>query len=329
MPYTSITKPPIGTATRKSIIDALIDNQEYFNGNISVSSRINMIPNGSFEEISGTLPLKWNITNYSGGSSAIDSANSADGQYSLRFTSSSVANGGGDAVTEDYIPVISTEYYYWSIFRGASAAGISCRVNLDWYDSSKTYISTTTVLSETSSPTTLTLSEGTAAAPSSAKFVRVKLVGGVPGTGTATGSIYFDAVQLLRTSSGINFRLMTAVAGTTYIVFRSDSQVINNIGTWKKVKEVRVPEGGSFNVYYEARTDSSGILTNIYVNDVPVGTIRNVTSTSYVQYSENITGINPGDLIQIYANDQAATTAFVRNFRLRVSSTGIMYASTD
>lgn len=256
MPYTSITKPSIGEPTKKSIIDALIDNDEFFNGNISVSSRINMIPNGSFEEITGTLPLKWTVTNYSGGSSAVNSSNNTDGQYSMSFTSTSVTNGGGYADTEDYIPVIGGQYYYISTYlRSNNSAGISSRVEARWYDSSKTFISSSTVIDYTATPTSFTLVETQVQAPSTARFVIIRIIGGVPGVGTAVGTIYFDSVVMMRAQSakmiGANVITQNEIAnaaigqGELKTVTASQSQSIGPQTLYDFS-----PTGGDYTIFY-------------------------------------------------------------------------------
>jgi hypothetical protein len=55
----------------------------------------------------------------------------------------------------------------------------------------------------------------------------------------------------------------------------------------------------------------------IYKNGVAIGTAQSTYGTTYLTKSEDFTGFKAGDLIQIYAKEDAVSwPAFVQNFRL-------------
>lgn len=198
MSFVEITKPSVGEPTKKSLADLIIDNLSDLNSRTSPSSRVNMISNGSFEldTNSDNTPDSWVATDYTGGSHTISTTNNVNGVNSLAFTSTSTANGGGYAQTEDFLDVTGGESYYWFLFRGASVANVSSKAEITWYDEAQSSISTSTLYSETSAPTSMTSTEGTVSAPATARYAKFITTGGVPGSGSATGTVYFDDVRL-------------------------------------------------------------------------------------------------------------------------------------
>lgn len=150
----------------------------------------NYLRNGSFE--SGTSG--WTITQYTGGTIAISATTPLNGAASLAFTSTVLANGGGDAVSNEYIPVSGRNGYSLNGVVQASVADVSGKAEIIWYDNTKAQISVSAVYSSANLPTTLTLIGGSVAAPSSARFMRIKITGGIPSVGSATGTVYFDGL---------------------------------------------------------------------------------------------------------------------------------------
>ncbi|MDO8413019.1 MAG: hypothetical protein Q7S51_04420 [Gallionellaceae bacterium] len=163
------------------------------NGSAKIPIGPNYLRNGSFEDSS---TAGWTLTQYTGGTVAINTSNPLDGNTSLAFTSTVLANGGGDAVSNEYIPVTDVMAYLLKAIIKASAANISSKMEIIWYDSGKAQISLSTVYSSSNTPTALTAIGGSLTAPSTARFMRTKITGGVPATGTSTGTIYFDGLFL-------------------------------------------------------------------------------------------------------------------------------------
>lgn len=80
--------------------------------------------------------------------------------------------------------------------------------------------------------------------------------------------------------------------------------------------------GSKLRVYYETKSDTiPNILTsNIFVNDVPVGTERTNNTIAYIPFEENIptTGWKLSDKIQIKVyNNHAVLYCYVQNFRIK------------
>lgn len=118
--------------------------------------------------------------------------------------------------------------------------------------------------------------------------------------------------------------LQRATSATTYTVASSTSEVSTSATSYTKLKEIYVPYGGTFSVYFEIKIDNgSGGRGRIYVNGVATGTERSSGSTSYAGYSENIT-VSAESLIQIYAYFvSGGATTYIQNFLIREATPGV------
>jgi hypothetical protein len=87
---------------------------------------------------------------------------------------------------------------------------------------------------------------------------------------------------------------------------------------WVKRKEIVLGLRGALSVSFDLKSDAgANVRGRIYVNGVAVGTERQTTNLAYQTYNETISGLNRGDLVQLYAKmDYASSSAGVRNFRL-------------
>lgn len=175
----------------------------------------NRIRNASFEE--GTAATGWTVTDFSGGSHVVESANDIHGAQTLAFSSTVLANGGGDALSNEFMPIAELESYQWRVFVKASVVNVSSKAELVWYDDAQSEISATQLYQNTSTPTAAALKRGTLTPPTNARFTRLRVTGGVPAVGTATGTIYFDGVSFNNFVAVVRARLKTnttSLAGT-------------------------------------------------------------------------------------------------------------------
>jgi len=151
----------------------------------------NALRNGSFEDgVDG-----WTFTDFTGGSHAISALNHRHGALALEITSTVLANGGGDAIANEYSLISEADLLALKFWMWASIAGVSSKLEVVWYDSTKAQISVSVVQSYTDMPTAATFHRAAVTAPANARFYRVKITGGVPGSGTATGTIRFDGIE--------------------------------------------------------------------------------------------------------------------------------------
>ena len=148
----------------------------------------NALRNGSFEQ----NETGWTFTDYTGGSHAQESANDSHGAYSMAFTSTVLANGGSYALSNEFIACSEDDSLPWVAHLKASVANISARMEVVWYDDAQSQISATNLINVTNAPTSATQYSGLVAAVSTARFFKIRVTGGVPAAGSATGTIYFD-----------------------------------------------------------------------------------------------------------------------------------------
>lgn len=266
--------------------------------------------NGSFE--SG-LTVGWDFTQYTGGSYVINSSQEMDGQYCVAITSTSTVNGGGDGTSANFTPVSPGAMYALRVCVKASVINVSSRAEFIWYDDTQSQISTSTVYSATDTNTTMAIRGAAVKAPTNAKFAKVKLTGGVPGSGSATGTIYFDGVIFFAGHNGY------VDVGTTYTFASSTVTQTTTSGSYVKVKELYSAYGGLMNVSHESQ--NSGAVagaSKVYINGAAAGTEFALTG-AFVVHSEDLY-VAQGDLVQVYAHNGSSGTAEVKNLLLRTAS---------
>lgn len=182
----------------------------------------NAIRNGSFEE----NEIGWTFTDYSGGSHAQETSNDMHGANSMSMTSTVLANGGAYAVSNEFLPIGEDEFVAWAVYIKASVANISARVEIIWYDDAQSQISATQIVDLTNTPASATLYNGDQAVVSTARYFKLRITGGVPAAGSATGTVYFDGVHAhqrapvsqngLKTTTASGSTTLSATSAGTY-----------------------------------------------------------------------------------------------------------------
>ena len=102
-------------------------------------------------------------------------------------------------------------------------------------------------------------------------------------------------------------------------------------GAYVKVKDIRLGFGGGARVKFSMRVNDSGGYSaygRIYVNGSPVGTERNNSSETPIEYSEDIGSLTAGDSVQVYAkgNTSGYPTSIISNFRIYYDKTEVEWA---
>tara|TARA_S200002703_G_C3793280_1_gene244878 strand:- start:1069 stop:2139 length:1071 start_codon:yes stop_codon:yes gene_type:complete len=198
MPFTSLSKPSVGDATRKALIDGVIDNQEYLKGQTDLA--VPGIPNGSFEfdTDSDGIPDSWTRTLYTGGTFSHISSDDQQGAYCISMESpGGSGNGGAYVVMEDYFEVSPLRPVVAQWLHKSSVAGIHNKVEVLWFKDDKTASTTTstTIYDSTSNPTSWTLQSGACAPPSDARWGQIRITGAEDDNTTA-GIAYWDGFKL-------------------------------------------------------------------------------------------------------------------------------------
>lgn len=263
----------------------------------------NYLRNGSFE--AGTAG--WTQVNYTGGSQAIDTANAMDGVQCLAITSTVLANGGGYAQTSEYEEVTAGRVYSILGNIKGSVANVSSKAEIIWFDSTKTQISASTVYSSSATPTTATDFTGFGTAPTNAKYKQLRITGGVPATGSATGTVYFDG--LVAVKSIMNPDLPPVVAGDSCATVIFSSVQTASLSA-VELSNSRIVQGGTWRIGFSLSQGSGSSYTvyaQIYKNGIAFGTLRASTSTTPTYFSEDLSFAN-GDTLQFFAYTTSSST---------------------
>ena len=109
----------------------------------------NWMRNGSFEDDL----TNWTSTIYTGGSIATTTSNETEGATGVSITSTVAANGGGNLLSDEYIPVIAGQTRQFMHTIKASGATVPIKSQVVWYDDAKAQISASDIINVTTSPT--------------------------------------------------------------------------------------------------------------------------------------------------------------------------------
>lgn len=198
--WTNITKPSVGDPTKKqAFADAVIDNLTFLRSNL-VASR-DVIPNSSFELDSNSdgVADSWTETTSTGGDISLDTSagNFVHGGKALKFVHPGGAGNGGGSVK-------STNFLDWSEKRPlllawahkCSVAAMRDKVEIEWYDSTQTIISTAVAYDSQANPTSWQEQRGGASPPANTRYAKIKVTGGDSSVSTG-GSSWWDDFRVI------------------------------------------------------------------------------------------------------------------------------------
>jgi len=101
------------------------------------------------------------------------------------------------------------------------------------------------------------------------------------------------------------------------------------LGDYTRAREIQVGFGGTLRIKFDILSgDGTPVYGRIYKNGVAVGTEQSTTSTTYVTKSEDISGFEANDKIQLYIRGGASSGNKIRNFRFYTAvKFGFAYAT--
>jgi len=166
----------------------------------TITGNFNLVKNGSFETDATTSgePDEWTITDYpTGGTGAgvhsLDSTDQFHGLNSLKFTS--VGDGGGYA-TSNYFEVEEAKALNIDWNMKSSVADVRNVVDILWYTSAKTLISTTNLYDDsTTNVTSWSAKSSQATPPSTARYAQLRVYG-CHSSDTTAGSTWYDNIEV-------------------------------------------------------------------------------------------------------------------------------------
>lgn len=98
----------------------------------------------------------------------------------------------------------------------------------------------------------------------------------------------------------------------------ADTERSESGAAYAKHKEINMRIAGGIRVKFDLKTSSGGntVYGRIYVNGVATGTEQSTASATYATYSEDLTGIQVDDDVQLYLKGDGVNSAVARNFRI-------------
>lgn len=259
----------------------------------------NMLRNGSFE----SALAGYTSNAYTGGTIATSTSTNMDGNTSLSITSTVLANGGGDVTSNEYMPVTEDMGYSFTGNIIASVANVSAKIEVIWYDKNKSQISIAAAYSSTNTPTAMRNIGSIVAAPETARFARIKVTGGIPSSGSAVGTVYFDGLFF---SYGVGANVASAGSRPTGSVQQSG---VMSGTTMAKICEFRAPRSGVYTTSMNVNCSigATNFNAQIYVNGVAVGPFHGPLQGTTPQNFLDDISVAANDLIQLYTNTAGGT----------------------
>lgn len=308
-----VSKLNVGDPITKEFLDALCDG---VNGaGQVVQNSVPEVLNGGFQydlDDDG-IPDNWSFIAYTGGDYSLEATGGILGSKFFRIThpSGAAPAGGGYIQTPDGLMInVSPDKDVWLSWahKCSQATNLNVKVDLMWYDGSTepVYISTTNLYDSTTNPTGWRYFAFSGTPPPTARYVRVRLTGGEPGTDpTVAATTDFSDVRIFEPA-------------TTGYVFASETP-----GSYSVV----VPSNC---VWMKAAAAGSGGGASGGINGRPAGGAAKIEGWSRVHPGRTLTVVVPaggtgGAASLVTTNngtDGAAATITDEDGTVLVSATG-------
>lgn len=196
MAFTAITagEVAVDAPLTAELGDKIKENFDDLNSRVGSPRDVN---NGGFEvdADSDDEPDNWTVELYTGGAAAFNTTTPYEGAQSYQFTHPGGAGNGGGYLESEYLPI--SEYVsplvQFALKNSAAGTKVVCR--LRYFDKDKVDLSSDEdIYSSTSNPTSWTLKTLWGVPPATARYIKIRLIGGLNDTDVA-GTVDFDAVH--------------------------------------------------------------------------------------------------------------------------------------
>ena len=200
-----------GKPVDNDLMTQIKDNEDA--NNAATAGAINYdIPNGDMELTDGSFPANWDLTSYPGGAAGngIATTSPINGSQSMKLVHPGGGGNGGGYADSEYIPCGEGAPFKLSWLHRSTVAGMKNQVLIRWFDKDKVFVSATTIYDSIINPTTTKQFSGIGNPISTARFYKVRLVGGESSVDVA-GTALFDAVTVAR----LRVRTFTVSSGSS------------------------------------------------------------------------------------------------------------------
>ena len=192
------TEIEVSDPVTNELMTKIKDNFDYLYGESATVGGTSGVANGSFEiDADGDgIPDSWTVTAYTGGACALDTVTPAHGAKGVKMTHPGGAGNGGGHYESGYIECSEKVADAISMIHWASAAGMKNQVIIRYFTAAKVDISSDeTIYDSTANPTAETLIVMGFTPVATARFLKIRLVGGYTDTDVA-GVAHFDRIEL-------------------------------------------------------------------------------------------------------------------------------------
>ena len=250
------------------------DNFDYLYGVVGTLSS-NQVLNGSFEVDSNADgdPDNWTKSLYTGGTGTLYTTAPGHGAKAMSFTHPGGASNGGGYMDSDYIEVSDLREYWIAFIHWATAAGMKNQVQIRYFDRAKTdLVADATLYSSTTNPTSEAAYSYFFTPPATARFIKVRIIGGFTDTDVA-GTAYFDDVRinynpvLMINEGKIGAQAVAQAKLKTSLGEIDTTDFLNEVlpgGQYGFYPQVKHSAAGSVSARMASEVTSASYITNIY-----------------------------------------------------------------
>lgn len=243
----------------------------------------NKVHNGNFEDVdvNGYVTGWTLVTTGTGGSAGLYAADRKSGGWALKLDR--VAGVGSVYVYSDLMVVAEGKEYFYSALAKAlgSSMASGAYIELQWYDDTQTYISSSYILSNAAMSTSWGVYEGRFSPEANSRYARVKLRNEL-----ASSSMMVDEVFLRESITG-SLIVNGAIDGKTIT-----GAVIKTSASSNRMEMKNDGSGGVLNFYTGVASETQGSINPFLSSTRPDIRIQSGTTPTYPNYS--VISLRPG-----------------------------------
>ncbi len=135
---------------------------------------------------------------------------------------------------------------------------------------------------------------------------------------TGTGAELNELTDASETTLHSHAKIVTELVASDNLEQSADTEQTSTSTPFEKKKEIKVRFSGTIRIKFDLKSNSGPPFPangQIYVNGIAVGIDQLTRSSTFVTFSEDISGIHTDDLVQLFVHADPGKTMTTRNFR--------------
>lgn len=232
------------------------DNFDFLNGQIG-SLATDDILNGSFEVEDGAtgIPANWDRTLFAGGAGAFETTAPMHGAKAYKFTHPGGGGNGGGTLESDFFAIGDIRGLFLEWLHYVTAAGMHETVEVEYFTAAQVSISTQTIYDSTSNPTSPEIQQIFLVIPATARFLKVKLIGGDDDVDVA-GDSFWDGIRI----AGIIGQDQVGASAIGQTQIKTSSGEVSTVAAVPT--DLTLP-GGTYGFYPQIKTSAGTVAATI------------------------------------------------------------------